>query len=156
MAVPHTSEFSDFQSNYDKVNRIDTPTHTQRKVYQKDYWLVFPSKNFTIKFQETRPLLTCFLKTKGEQFGDAITPLNISDLTVKFKCVDIDENMIIQDTANIIDTALGEIAYEFKDLDFPKPGRYYGEFEFTISNLDPSPSFTLPATSQSRIEIIVS
>lgn len=146
----HPSEFDDFQSDYDKVNWIDTPTHTKRKIYDKSFWIVSPNKNFSIRMGETAPQLHCFLKTAGEQFGDAITPLNIDDYTVLFRCVDGSGNIIINSPAQITNTSIGEITYTFTALDFPKPGRYYGEFQFKVD----TSTFTLPPPSQ-RIEIIV-
>lgn len=147
----HPSEFDDFTSDYDKINHIDTPSYTKRKIYEKNYWLVYPNKNLAIRMGETKPYLRCFLKTAGEQFGDAITPLDIADYTIVFKCVNEGNNMIIMDTATVTNASLGEITYEFKALDFPTKGRYYGMFEFTKDD----EVFTLPPESQ-RIEIIVS
>ena len=152
MALPHASEFDSFTSDFDKVNRIDIPTHTKRKIYDNaSCWLVFPNRNFSIRLGETKPSLNCFLKKAGEQFGDPITPLNMANFTVMFRCFDNNENTIIVDTATITNITLGEVSYQFKALDFSKPGRYFGEFEFTESGS----SFTLPSPND-RIEIIVS
>jgi hypothetical protein len=149
--TPAPSNFASFQSDYSSVNWLDTPTWTKKKVYDVNYWLVFPQRKFSIKFQNNKPNLVVFLKTAGEQFGDAITPLNILDYTVTFKCYDLNDELIIRAAAQITNASIGQIEYQFQDLDFYYKGTFYGEFDFTDADGN---TFTLP-DSTSRIQIIV-
>ena len=149
--TPHPSNFSSFVSDYDKINWIDTETWTKKKVYDKNFWLVIPNQKFAIKLGNNKPTLTVFLKTTGEQFGDAITPLNITDYTIIFKCYDLNGELIIKAPATITNTTIGQIEYAFQDLDFYYKGTFTGEFDFTDLN---NTTFTLP-DSRSRIQIIV-
>lgn len=149
--TPGPSNFDSFQTDYDKVNWLDTKTFSKKKVYDVNYWLVIPNQKFTIKYQNNKPNLVVFLKTTGEQFGDAITPVNISDFTVTFKCYDVNDELIIRNPAIITNLSIGQVEYQFQDLDFYYKGVFYGEFDFTDGDGN---TFTLPDT-KGRIQIIV-
>lgn len=149
--TPKPSNFDSFVSDYDKVNWLDTPTWSKKKVYDVNYWLVIPNQKFTIKFQNNKPNLVVFLKTTGEQFGDAITPLNINTFTVVFKCYDINDELIIKAPAVITNASIGQIEYQFQDLDFYYKGNFYGEFDFIDGS---GMTFSLPDT-KGKIQIIV-
>lgn len=149
--TPHPSNFASFDTDYDKINWLDTKTWSKKKVYDVNYWLVIPNQKFTIKFQNNKPNLVVFLKTTGEQFGDAITPLNINNLSVTFKCYDLNDELIIRAPAQITNQTIGQVEYQFQDLDFYYKGTFYGEFDFTD---DDNMTFTLP-DSKGRIQIIV-
>lgn len=149
--TPAPSNFSSFVSDYDKINWLDNKTWTKKKVYDVNYWLVIPSQKFSIKYQNNKPNLVVFLKTTGEQFGDPITPLNISSFTVTFKCYDLNDELIIRAPASITNNTIGQVEYQFQDLDFYYKGTFYGEFDFKDTN---NMTFTLP-DRKDRIQIIV-
>ena len=146
------SYFDSFSAttNFDSINHIDNPTWKKRKIYTKDFWIVYPNKHFGIRLGETKPNFICFLKTTGELFGDPITPLNIADYSATFKCFDQHENLIVRSLMTNTDSSLGEFTYYFKSLDFSNKGRYYAEIEFKTETT----TMTLP-TPGKRIEIIV-
>lgn len=149
--TPHASDFNTFTSDYDKVNWIDTDSWSKKKIYNQNYWLVLTQEKFAIKFGNSKPNLIVFLRQGGEQFGDAITPLNMSDFTVIFKCYDVNDELIISSPASITNIGHGQVEYSFAELDFYYKGSFYGEFDFIDGDGN---IFTLPDSSK-RIQIIV-
>lgn len=139
------SGFENFTSDFNNVNIIDNPTYKQSRPYERKYWLI-PSGNFLLKVGETKQIIL-FLKTNGELFGDAITPINFSSLSFNIKCYDQNNLLILQEKA-IGDN--GSIKYTFQPIDFSVSGRYFIEIEITDGNL----IFSVP-NSNLRIPIIV-
>lgn len=152
--MPYTfsnSEFDSFQSNYDKKNWLDNKTWASKKIYDDEgFWLVIPNQRFNLRLGDTKPALVVFLRKQGEQFGDPITPLNIVDITAKFKVYDDSGNLITVGNASMTDADAGQFEYSFTALDFTEPGRFFGEFEFSVG----SDVFTLP-DNKVRLEIYV-
>lgn len=144
------SGFSTFQSDYDKVNRIDTPTWTKRKVYDDRPYLILPNYKFNMKIGDTKPIFKCFVKKAGEQFGDAITLPNLDTYTITFKVYDYNDNLVFMGPMVASNTDAGELTYVFSSLDFSQAGLYYCEVELTNG----SNTFTLPDT-HIKYEIIV-
>jgi len=152
----HPSEFNNFESDFDKVNWLDTNTWSKKKIYDKKYWLVVPNFKLNIKRGDSITTLTVFLKTTGEQFGEPITPLNIGNFTVFFYCYDQNNSLIIKDTASITNESIGQVEYEFKELDFQSTGIYYGAFEFVLPSINGNPPTSLFLPSNNKIQIFVS
>jgi len=64
--------------------------------------------------------------------GREQVPVDLTDLTVKFKMLDGDGNEIIALTdAEIIEETEGTVSYTFDDYDVAGPGDFYGYFVVT-------------------------
>jgi hypothetical protein len=147
------SRFSEFNSDYNKVNRIDNKTWERRKTYDESYWLVFPKTKHNIKMGNQKPYLSVFLKTNGEQFGEPITPPDIEDYTtITFRCFDEDNTIAVMGAGVLVSADSGEVQYRFTEFDFTRPGTYYGEFEFKKED---GVTFTLPNTQQRLLIIVI-
>lgn len=150
MAQAQASEFGDFDSNYDKVNRIDINTWTTKKVYDETPFLILPNLKFNIILGDTEPALMVFVKKGGEQFGDSITLPNLENYTITIKVYDKNSKLIIIDEMIINDLESGQIKYNFKQLDFIKSGTYYYNIEFSKEDK----KFTLPNTNIKHLIIV--
>ena len=149
------SNFESFDSDYDKINWLDTNTWTKKKVYDSNYWLILPNQKHNMKLGNDRPYLTVYLRKSGEQFGDAITPPEFENYTITFRCFDSDGIIAVVGPATKTNIHGGEIQYQFSALDFTKEGVYYGEFEFKLDVSEGVFStFVLPDT-RARLPIIV-
>lgn len=106
---------------------LNQETYNNKKHYDSNIYVIFPNNNFCIRKGSTVPIFTCFIKQKGEQFGDAM-PVKV-DITVKYsiRIYDNADNIILNEDMTLIDSYLGEYNYVFKSLDFSIQGNFYGE-----------------------------
>ena len=114
--------------NQDYYTRILTQeTYNNKKHYDSNIYIVFPNNNFCIRQGSTIPIFTCFIKQRGEQFGDAL-PVK-TDATIKYGIRIYDEagNIILNEDMISLDSYLGEYGYTFKNLDFSIRGKFNGE-----------------------------
>ena len=141
--MAQASEFDEFESNYDKVNRIDTPTWTTKKVYDETPFLILSSLKFHLALGDTGPDLMVFVKKNGEQFGDPITLPNLDEYAITIKFFDKNNKLVTVGTMQVNDLESGQIKYSFSPFDFMQPGIYY----YTVRLEREGNSFTLPASN---------
>lgn len=148
--MPQQSDFNIFNSDYDKVNRIDSPTWEKKKIYDETPFLILPNQKFVIKLGDTKPDFKCFIRKGGEQFGDSIPFPNLINNTCILKIYDYNYNIVTMGTMLVSNEFVGELTYSFDILDFAKEGIYFFEVEIHIGEA----RFTLPSSSI-KYEIIV-
>jgi hypothetical protein len=115
-----------------------TPNYTSRTITEESYnnkkhyddkniYTVFANNNFSIKVGSTKPIFVCFLKTRGEQFGDPI-PAEFGDgQNIGIRIYDNSGGILVNGALNQTDTWLGEWTYIFSNLDFLEAGKFTGE-----------------------------
>ena len=147
--MAQASSFDEFQSNYDKVNRIDVDTWTKKKIYDESPYLVLPALKYHLKLGDTSEF-KCSIMKLGEQFGDPIGLPGLEDYSITLKVMDFNYNVVCIGNMNVIDANTGQVGYVFSPLDFSNNGKYF----FEIMLVGEDASFTLPGQSI-RYEIIV-
>lgn len=148
--MAQASEFEDFESNFDKVNWIDTPTWANKKPYDETPYLILPALKFNLVLGDTEPDLMVFVKKNGEQFGDPITLPNLEDYTITIKIFDKTNKLVTTGPMTINDLNSGQIKYSFTSFDFMESGTYY----YTIQFLKDDRVFTLPASNVKHLIIV--
>lgn len=146
------SNFNDFQGKVDYTikNLIDTNSYEKKKIYSSAPFLVLPQLKFAIKLGSLLPKFVCYVRQRGEQFGDAIA-YNLANSSIKLFVYDKDNKLVIRDSMEITNANLGEITYTWKEFDLQYTGFYTAEIEIdsTTNGLLKLPS------GQPRLEIIV-
>lgn len=146
------SKFTEFKAkvDYHIENIIDNNTYEKKKIYSEHPFVVLPQAKFNIKVGSILPKFVCFIRKRGEQFGDAVA-YDLTNCTVKLFVFDKDSNLVVRDTMVKTNSNLGEVTYPWKKFDLQFPGFYTAEIEITDQN---GSILILPA-SQPRLEIIV-
>lgn len=150
--MDQASGYTSFSRNFKSQNVIDNSPTNVRRVYENAPYLVLPNQKFNIKLGCLQPSLIVYIRILGELFGDPI-PMDLTGYTINFYMYDKVAKLVAKGLASVSDNLIGEITYQWKDLDIQEKGIYNFEFEFLI-NSDPTKTFKLP-TSDSRYEIIV-
>lgn len=147
------SKFNDFKQkvDYHIENVIDTNTYEKKKIYSEAPFVITPQPKFNIKIGALLPKFTCFIRKRGEQFGDAVA-YDLTNATVRLFVYDKDNNLVVRDSMTKSNLSLGEVSYFWKKFDLQFIGFYTALVEITEQNGD---VLILPA-SQPRLEIIVS
>lgn len=145
--------FIDFSKKVDyKIdNVIDTNSYEQKKIYSSTPFVVLPQLKFNIKLNSLLPKFTCFIRERGEQFGDA-TAYDLTNKTVRLFVYDKNSNLVVRSNMTVTNARLGEVTYDWKEFDLQEVGFYTCEIEIK-NNL--GVVLILP-NSQPRLEIIVS
>lgn len=102
-------------------------TYNKKKHYDSNIYIVYPNNNFSIKKGSTSPKFNCYIKQKGEQFGDAL-PVQV-DIAYKYaiRLYDNANNIFLNESLISIDIYVGEYSYTFSSLDFTTVGNFTGE-----------------------------
>lgn len=147
------SKFSEFKEKVDYYieNVIDTNTYEKKKIYSEVPFVITPQPKFNIKISSLLPKFTCFIRKRGEQFGDSVA-YDLTNSTVRFFVYDKDNNLVVRDSMTKTNLNLGEVTYLWKKFDLQFIGFYTALIEITEQNGD---VLILPS-SQPRLEIIVS
>ncbi len=146
------SEFNELKGKVDyKIeNLIDVNTYEQKKIYSSHPFIILPQQNFNLRLESLLPQFVCFIRMRGEQFGDAIA-YDLTNCTVKMFLYDSKNQLVLRENMVITNQRLGEVSYSWKNYDLQAIGNYYCEIQIKDQN---GKILLLPA-SQPKIQIIV-
>lgn len=98
-------------------------TFTFKKTYDDlNFSVVIADKTFAIKKGATRPILVCWIKQQGEQYGDLLAAQIPDGHRIYVSCYDNSGGLILKSEMTQTDTNLGEWTYTFSPIDFSFTG----------------------------------
>lgn len=120
-----------FTPNYTSVP-FSEETYNFKEHYDSNLYVVFPNPNFNISKGNTKPVFICYLKQKGEKYGDPLGAVLPNGYTVIFRVLDKANGITINQLMTNTDTHLGEWSYNFSPFDFSIQGYY--EAQIIVAN----------------------
>jgi len=86
--------------------------------------------DFTIKQNDTLPVLSAVLKVGGVLIGDLASATSVKLVLTKRTAPDV---FVFVGTAVVVDAAAGKVAYSWQVGDTATPGEFYGEWHITYA-----------------------
>lgn len=100
---------------------------------------------FRIKQNDTSPAIKALLKDGRKR------PINLNGASIRFHMKDENENVVVDDEAEVLDEEKGEVVYYWKENDTNLVGTCLAEFQVTYND---GKIETFPNTNYIRIGII--
>lgn len=101
-------------------------TYEHKKTYNSNVFVTFADHNFVINTNSQLPFFTCFIKQKGEQFGDVLPVEEPSDCYL-IRLFGSSNNIVLNEEMESVGEYLGEYRYCFDKYDLNDVGILSGQ-----------------------------
>lgn len=115
---------------------IPEKTFELKKHYANAVFVKFLDNVFTIRKNNTLPSFTCFIKQKGELFGDVLPVQSVEGIEYFLRIHNSSNNIILNEKLSVVDENLGELEYVFSAFDLDYIGHFTAQIISKNNNLE--------------------